>query len=88
MGCGAAEATGLGFVCFVVINPRAQPIGFGFFFFVKYISFLLPSPPQVKLADLAETIGKFGLIAAILIIIVLVCKFVIIKLEGGGVGGG
>ena len=21
MGCGAAEATGLGFVCFVVINP-------------------------------------------------------------------
>ena len=22
MGCGAAEATGLGFVCFVVINPR------------------------------------------------------------------
>ena len=22
IGCGAAEATGLGFVCFVVINPR------------------------------------------------------------------
>ena len=21
MGCGAAEATGLGFICFVVINP-------------------------------------------------------------------
>ena len=35
MGCGAAEAIGLGFVCFVVINPRvlsANRVDFGLFF--------------------------------------------------------
>ena len=26
MGCGAAEATGLGFVCFVIINPPPQQV--------------------------------------------------------------
>ena len=34
MGCGAAEATGLCFVCFVVINPRvlsANRVDFGLF---------------------------------------------------------
>ena len=35
MGIGAVEATGLGFVCFVVINPRvlsANRVDLGFFF--------------------------------------------------------
>ena len=35
IGCGAAEATGLGFVCFVVFNPRvlsAKRVDFGLFF--------------------------------------------------------
>ena len=36
MRCVAAEATGLGFVCFVVINPRvlsANGVDLGFFYF-------------------------------------------------------
>ena len=35
MGCGVAEATGLGFVCLVVLNPRvlsANRVDFEFFF--------------------------------------------------------
>ena len=36
MGCGAAEATGLGFVCFVV--------DLGFFCFINFP--ILPPPPQ------------------------------------------
>ena len=39
MGCGTAEETGMGFVCFVVINP---PI-LGFFFFISYLFLLNPS---------------------------------------------
>ena len=39
MGCGAAEATGLGFVCFVVINPRVlsanSDLGFFFICFIN-----------------------------------------------------
>ena len=45
-GCGATEATGLGFVCFDVINTRvrsANRVNLGFFF----SPILLPSPPQV-----------------------------------------
>ena len=43
MGCGAAEATALGFVCYVVINVCCQPTECWFwaFFFIK----LLPPPP-------------------------------------------
>ena len=47
MGCGAAEATDLAFVCFVVINPRvllANRVDFGLFF-VSYI-FQFTPPPQ------------------------------------------
>mgnify|MGYP003571746643 CR=1 FL=1 len=47
MGCGAAEATGLGFVCFVVINPcvlSANRVDLGFFLFHKF-PILLPPPP-------------------------------------------
>ena len=39
MGFGAAEATGLGFVCFVVINPRvllSNRVDFGLFFVLFY----------------------------------------------------
>ena len=46
MECGAAEATGLGFVCFVVINPRmlsANRVDFGHF--VEIIQFYLYPPP-------------------------------------------
>ena len=53
MGCGgAAEATGLGFVCFVVINTcvlSANRVDFGFFFFVSYIVQFTPPPPQREL---------------------------------------
>ena len=43
MGCGAAEATGLDFFCFVVINPRvvsANRVDLGFFH--KYSNFTPP----------------------------------------------
>ena len=35
MGCGTAEATGLGFVCFVVINPRVLSADLGYFCFTN-----------------------------------------------------
>ena len=48
MGCGAAEATGLGFVCFVVISPRvlsANRVDLGFFFCFTNFPILPPPPP-------------------------------------------
>ena len=39
MGCGVAEASGLGFFCFGVINPHvlsANGVDFGFFLFYKF----------------------------------------------------
>ena len=48
MGCGAAEATGLGFVCFVVINPcvlSANRVDLVFFCFINF-PILLPPPRQ------------------------------------------
>ena len=48
MECGPAEATGLGFVCFVVINPRvlsANRVYFGLLFFLFHIFFVSPPPP-------------------------------------------
>ena len=42
--CGAEEATGMGFVCFVVINPcvlSANRVDFGFFCFINF-PILLP----------------------------------------------
>ena len=44
MGCGAAEATGLGFVCFVVINPcvlSANRVFFWFILFYKFSNFTI-----------------------------------------------
>ena len=49
MGCGAAEATGPGFVCFVVLNPHvlsANRVDFGFLYFINVI---LPPPPPVSI---------------------------------------
>ena len=52
MGCGAAEATGLGFVCFAAINPRvlsANRDDLGFLF-LKFTTFFIPptsAPPLV-----------------------------------------
>ena len=51
MGCGAAEATGLGFVCFVVINPRVlstDRVDFGLFF-VNFVRFT--PPPSFRCED-------------------------------------
>ena len=42
MGCGVSEATGLGFVCFVVLNPRmlsANRVDLGFFLFHNFSTF-------------------------------------------------
>ena len=39
MGCSAAEATGLGFVCFAVLNPcvlSANRVDFGLFCFISF----------------------------------------------------
>ena len=46
MGCGAAEATGLGFVCFAIVNPRvlsANRVDLGLFF--RFFQ-ILPPPPS------------------------------------------
>ena len=48
MGYGAAEATGLGFVCFIVVNPcvlSANRVGLGLFCFIDF-PILLPPPPS------------------------------------------
>ena len=47
MGCGAAEATVLGFVCFVVINPRVLLFIFLFHKFSYLTSFVLHPPPPI-----------------------------------------
>ena len=55
MGCGTAEATGLGFVCFVVINPRVVSQQSCFFYCLFHIFPFLRSwctftpPPQCPL---------------------------------------
>ena len=49
MECSAVEATGLGFVCFVVINPgvlSANRVDFGLFLFHKFSN--LPHPQQLR----------------------------------------
>ena len=44
--CGSAEATGLGFVYFVVINPCVQPTELiSAFLFHKFSNFTPPPPP-------------------------------------------
>ena len=58
MGCSAAEATGLGFVCFVVINPRvfsANRVDLGFFLFHIFSNF--PPPPQSDLKTPLEALN-------------------------------
>ena len=52
-----AEATGLGFVCFVVPQPRVLAVNrvdfglFFFFFFHKFSNFTFPPPPFQELKD-------------------------------------
>ena len=51
MGCGAAEATGLGFVCFVIINSRmlsANRDYFGLFLFHQFCHFTIPPPGDLR----------------------------------------
>ena len=60
MGCGAAEATGLGFVCFVVINPwvlSANRVDLGFFLFHKFSNFTPPPPHATDAASLRRRSG-------------------------------
>ena len=57
MGCGAAEATGLGFICFVVINPRvlsANIVDFGPFFLFHKLSNLTPPPSRAQGRELPD----------------------------------
>ena len=69
MGCGAAEATGLGFVCFVVINPLVLSNNWfvlAFIFvpiFSLSLSLSLPPPPArsfiiIPLILQAESMGR------------------------------
>ena len=55
MGCGAAEATGLGFVCYVVINPHvlsASRVDLGFLFH-KFSNFTpLPSSNTIGISSM------------------------------------
>ena len=56
MGCGAAVAIGLAFVCFVVINPRVLSANRGDlgFLFLKFSNFT----PQVQ--SLASHMTRYG----------------------------
>ena len=49
-GCDAAEATGLGFVCFGVLNPcvSTNRVYFGVFCFINFPILLLPPPSPGK----------------------------------------
>ena len=61
MGCGATEATGLGFVCFVVINPHvltANRVDFGLFLFHKFFNFTPPPLPQVSYLEIYMEVVK------------------------------
>ena len=58
MGCGAAEVTGLSFVCFVVINPRmlsANRVDFESFYFLshKFSNFTPPPLPKAPTSNFA-----------------------------------
>ena len=58
MGCSATEATGLGFVCFVVINPlvlSANRVDFGLVLFHKFSN--LPPPPPVRTTSSSNRCG-------------------------------
>ena len=66
----AAEATGLGFVCFVVINPRvlsANRVDLGFFSFINFP--ISPPPPQIINVDILRNLPRE----------------LAIKVEGGGI---
>ena len=65
------EATGLGFVCFVVVNPcvlSANRVVFGLLFFFCFISFLFTPPPsrqqeaakKLDLPELEATVEEYN----------------------------
>ena len=61
-----AEATGLGFVCFVVLNPRvlsANRVDFGFFLFQKLSNFTPPpSSLPVPAVSIPMRLGAIGVV--------------------------
>ena len=63
MGSGAAEATGLGFFCFVVINPcvlAANRVDFGFFCFINFPILLLAYLTDIFTPTLVVFFCLFG----------------------------
>ena len=51
MGCCAAEATDLGFVCFVVINCQPTELIWAFFLFHNFSNFTPPPPSLMTTPD-------------------------------------
>ena len=65
MGCGAALATGLGFVCFVVINPCVLPATELIWASFLFVSQIAQSYPQVlKDEEKRQLYDQFGAEAA------------------------
>ena len=60
MGCGAAEATGLGFVCFIVINPRVLSVNMETTKMPDNAKILMGGPPSSRLFFLFSRVD-FGL---------------------------
>ena len=60
MGCGAAEATGLDFVCFIVINPcvlSTNRVDLGSFCIINFPIFLPPPPCFYFFLELCFLLG-------------------------------
>ena len=64
-GCGAAEATGLGFVCFVVINPDLC--------FFCFINFPILSPPPLQVVLWVDNLPLPQPVTWALIAVTLTC---------------
>ena len=87
MGCSAAEATGLGFVCFIVINPLCcQPTELIWVFLFHKLSNLPPPPPQVMLVAVVLVAATAAQIECQPYLTVILNKFEIATIEVGGEG--
>ena len=65
MGCGAAEATDLGFVCFFFVNPRVLSANPSWFWAFCVINFpILPPPPVQRLTYRFEAPSGHVLVAS------------------------
>mgnify|MGYP003571732062 CR=1 FL=1 len=76
VGCGASEATGPGFVCFVVFNPRvlqANRVDLGLFWFIPRPNCF--STIQAASPCKTEGIGYYGYEALL---------FMVLEYWGGG----